>query len=199
MQQHARSHSSSPHVRFASYGDYIPLTVDVHQLEKDPMLMAFIDKEILKPHYCDGMYNQMTASPTDMQNQSPPPGDGQRYPARPKPDLFVFHIPEDMKGGELYSLFAQFGKLRRASIHNDDDTSETKEYAFITFKRLSDAVVAVHRLNGHLVSHFDIYMIEIRRDHSLTTRSLFLRLGPQEQSFDSHLLQGQACSSQSSQ
>ncbi len=36
--------------------------------------------------------------------------------ARPKKDLFVFHVPNDMAGGELHKLFSQYGKLRRARI-----------------------------------------------------------------------------------
>ena len=74
-------------------------------------------------------------------NQSPPPpgtiadasacqGEGEdgtgtagRYPAaaagaRPKKDLFVFHVPDDMTEGELYKVFSQYGKLRRARIHH---------------------------------------------------------------------------------
>ena len=74
--------------------------------------------------------------------------------ARPKKDLFVFHVPNDMTEGELYKLFSQFGKLRRARIHYDiiDGKPVSKGYAFVTFKRFSDAVVAVHSLHGYKVS-----------------------------------------------
>jgi len=119
--------------------------------------------------------------PASTPNQSPPPhgtvadasacqgeekgevgtGAGSyRYPAaaaavaRPKKDLFIFHVPTDMTEGELYKLFSQFGKLRRARIHHEiiDGKSVSRGYGFVTFKRFSDAVVAVHSLNGYKVS-----------------------------------------------
>ncbi len=80
--------------------------------------------------------------------------------ARPKKDLFVFHVPNDMAGGEFYKLFSQYGKLRRARIQYDivDGQKVSKGYGFVTFKRFSDAVVAVHSLNGYKVSRSKIWM-----------------------------------------
>ena len=101
-------------------------------------------------------------------NQSPPPPgtiadasagqedrtDPAAVAARPKKDLFVFHVPNDMAEGEFYNLFSQYGNLRRARIHHDiiDGKKVSKGYGFVTFKRFSDAVVAVHSLNGYKVS-----------------------------------------------
>ncbi|KAL7497106.1 hypothetical protein ACHAWT_005257 [Skeletonema menzelii] len=171
QQQPARSHSSSPHVSLR-HGEDVQLLVHVRELEEDPRLKSFIDREVLKPHYCDcdGMYNQMSASPTvtpDQSQSQPRPGTGQRYPARPKKDLFVFHIPDDMTRRELYDLFDKFGKLSRACIYHhaiDDGTSEPKGYAFVTFKNLSDALVAVHRLNGHPVRKNKALAVSFCRD-----------------------------------
>eukprot|EP00984_Skeletonema_dohrnii_P019796 scaffold9523_cov74-Skeletonema_dohrnii-CCMP3373.AAC.2 len=114
---------------------------------------------MLNYNYTD---NQMSG-PAITPNQSPPPpgagqggeegGGEEDFPASPKKDLFIFHLPNGMTGGQLYDLFSQFGKLRRARIqfHTEEGKRETKGYGFVTFKRFSDAVVAVHSLNGFSV------------------------------------------------
>ena len=99
---------------------------------------------------CEGEEDDGTRTGSD----SHPAAAAAAVVARPKKDLFVFHVPNDMTEGELYKLFSQFGKLRRARIHYDiiDGKPVSKGYAFVTFKRFSDAVVAVHSLHGYKVS-----------------------------------------------
>jgi hypothetical protein len=87
---------------------------------------------------------------------TPPEGGGGshglKFPARAKKELFVFHLPYEMTNEELHKLFSRYGKVRNARIAlNSDDTS--KGFAFVTFHHLSDAVVAVHSLNGYKVSN----------------------------------------------
>ena len=165
MQQPARSHSSSPYPRPTPYGDLVPLVVSVGELEKDPRLKAYIDTDVLKPHYCDDIASSVSSPPPDAGQREEEGGEGRRSPepepapARPKTDLFVFHVPNDMTQKELHNLFSRYGKLRRARIHFHDadeskqSTRQPKGYAFVTFENLSDAVVAVHRLDGYQVSH----------------------------------------------
>eukprot|EP00984_Skeletonema_dohrnii_P007498 scaffold2723_cov139-Skeletonema_dohrnii-CCMP3373.AAC.1 len=162
-QQPARSPSPSPPHFRPPYGENIPLLINVHKLRYDKRLKALIDKKdlMLNYNYTD---NQMSG-PAITPNQSPPPpGAGQGgedggaeedFPASPKKDLFVFHLPIGMTEGQLSDLFSQFGKLRRARIqfHTEEGKRATKGYGFVTFKRFSDAVVAVHSLNGFSVSH----------------------------------------------
>eukprot|EP00984_Skeletonema_dohrnii_P031610 scaffold24319_cov139-Skeletonema_dohrnii-CCMP3373.AAC.3 len=162
-QQPARSPSPSPPHPHPPYGENIPLLINVHKLRYDKRLKALIDKKdlMLNYNYTD---NQMS-SPAITPNQSPPPpGAGQGgedgreeedFPASPKKDLFVFHLPNGMTEGQLSDLFSQFGKLRRARIqfYIEEGKRATKGYGFVTFKRFSDAVVAVHSLNGFSVSH----------------------------------------------
>ena len=158
QQQQQQPASSSP--RLAPYGEYIPLRLRVRDLEEDQRLKALVDERVLKLHYDDM------------------PVAVQRDKARPKTDLFVFHVPKGMEEGELYRLFSRHGKLRRVRIqfNVDKDTNETKGYAFVTFKDLSDAVVAVHRLDGYPVSHLKtVSMTEnVHHDYSCTTRFLCL-------------------------
>ncbi len=161
------SSSSPPYL--APHGEYVPILVSVHKLRHDETLKAKIDNEdVLVMMDYGGANNQ-----TSTTNQSPPPpgtiadasagqegGTGSAAAARPKKDLFVYHVPNDMTGGEFYKLFSRFGGLHRARIHHDivDGQKVSKGYGFVTFKRFSDAVVAVHSLNGYKVSRSKIWM-----------------------------------------
>lgn len=162
QQQPARAHSPSIHPRPATYGEYVPLLVRVSELETTPRLKHYIDTEVLKPNYCDSSYNQVSGDPTVAPSQSPGAAQSEgeeedEEPAHPKTELFIFHVPQDMTKGELSTLFSQYGKLRRAHIEDTFDESKgarvSKGFAFVTFQNLSDAVIAVHRLDGHPVSH----------------------------------------------
>lgn len=164
---------SLPHV--GCYGTYVPLLVSVQKLQGDKNLKALIDAKELVLNYSPDYFkdnqvddNQVKGGASTANQGSPPPpggeggggeegggGDGEGdiiLPASPKKDLFVFHVPNDMTQADLFTLFSRVGHVRRARIqYHNDDTS--KGYGFVTFKRLSDAVVAVHSLNGYPVSH----------------------------------------------
>ncbi len=180
--QHAMSPSPSlpfPHV--PCYGDYVPLLVNVRKLQHDDRLKALIDANELELNYYPDYFtnnqvkggypftastsNQGPPASTANQGATPPPGgeegggDGDgiyqdiTLPASPKKDLFVFHVPNHMTEEQLHNLFSHIGQVRRARIQYDMNDNSPKGYGFVTFKRLSDAVVAVHSLNGFQVSH----------------------------------------------
>ena len=155
---------------YTKYGKYVPLFVSVHQLHNDKRLKALIDAEKVLLNYnsnhCSNC-NQVKGGYHLGTNQAPPPpsGEGDGYgryqgpPPSPKKDLFIFHVPHDMTEGELCTIFSRIGKVNRTRIQVHSDESTAKGYGFVTFKRLSDAVVAVHSLNGFPVSHPYIMII----------------------------------------
>jgi hypothetical protein len=145
QQRGARSSITTLHLQHAPYyGEYIPLMVSVHVLREDNRLKNLLNRDEVLVNY---------GSPVPI--MTPPEGGGshaRKFPVRAKKELFVFHVPNEMTNEELHELFSRFGKVRNARIAlYSDDTS--KGYAFVTFHHLSDAVVAVHSLNGYKVSN----------------------------------------------
>ena len=114
------------------YREYVPLMVKVDVLQKNAPL-----KELINRQDC-------LAYAANQQGQPQPGGQSA------KKDLFIFHIPPSWAEDDLFALFSKIGPLCRASIMRNDDDGSSKGYGFVTFKKMSDAVVAVHTLNRYV-------------------------------------------------
>ena len=87
-------------------------------------------------------------------NEAPsfePSNNGHEAPTKPKRQLFVFHLPEDMTDADLNELFSSCGEVSKSCIERDENGA-TRGYGFVTFRYANCAAEAIKQLNGYHVS-----------------------------------------------
>merc|ERR1712226_998328 len=63
--------------------------------------------------------------------------------------LRVTNLSEDCREGDLQDLFGQFGRLQRVYLAKDQETYQSRGFAFITYYTKEDAQRAINKLHGH--------------------------------------------------
>lgn len=63
--------------------------------------------------------------------------------------LFVVGFPREMEEQALYKLFGEFGDVTQVTIITDQQTGESKGYAFIDFEDEVGAKLAIKEMDGH--------------------------------------------------
>ena len=76
---------------------------------------------------------------------------GHGAPTKPKRQLFVFHLPEDMDDADLTELFSSCGEVSKSCVERDENGA-TRGYGFVTFRNANCAAEAIKQLNGYHVS-----------------------------------------------
>jgi len=76
-------------------------------------------------------------------------GKGKDYAQQQDCSLRVTNLSEDCREGDLQDLFSQFGRLARVFLAKDQETYQSKGFAFITYYTKEDAQRAIDRLHGH--------------------------------------------------
>ena len=76
---------------------------------------------------------------------------GHEAPTKPKRQLFVFHLPEDMTDEDLTELFSSCGEVSKSCIERDENGA-TRGYGFVTFRYANCAAEAIKQLNRYHVS-----------------------------------------------
>lgn len=69
--------------------------------------------------------------------------------AQQEASLRVTNLSEDCREGDLQDLFAKFGRLQRVYLAKDQQTQQSRGFAFITYNLREDAQRAIDNLNGH--------------------------------------------------
>ena len=77
--------------------------------------------------------------------------DGHGAPTKPKRQLFVFHLPEDMTDADLTELFSSCGEVSKSCVERDENGA-TRGYGFVTFRYAACAAEAIKQLDGYHVS-----------------------------------------------
>ena len=77
--------------------------------------------------------------------------DGHGAPTKPKRQLFVFHLPEDMDDADLTELFSSCGEVSKSCVERDENGA-TRGYGFVTFRYAACAEEAIKQLGGYHVS-----------------------------------------------
>ncbi|KAL7456016.1 hypothetical protein ACHAWC_007536 [Mediolabrus comicus] len=111
-------------------------------------------------YYCHQSLNPVPAAPSLSstsssfeKNEAPsfePSNNGHEAPTKPKRQLFVFHIPEDMTDADLNELFSSCGEVSKSCIERDENGA-TRGYGFVTFRYANCAAEAIKQLNGYHV------------------------------------------------
>ena len=76
---------------------------------------------------------------------------GHGAPTKPKRQLFVFHLPEDMDDADLTELFSSCGEVSKSCVERDENGA-TRGYGFVTFRYAACAEEAIKQLDGYHVS-----------------------------------------------
>jgi len=63
--------------------------------------------------------------------------------------LRITNLSEDVREGDLQELFGQFGRLQRVYLAKDQQTHQSKGFAFVTYHERDHAQRAIDKLNGH--------------------------------------------------
>lgn len=76
-------------------------------------------------------------------------GKGDLQAQQQEASLRITNLSEDCKEGDLQDLFGKIGRLQRVYLAKDQNTGESRGFAFITYGNKVDAQKAIDQLNGH--------------------------------------------------
>ena len=63
-------------------------------------------------------------------------------------NLYVGNLSYSVNDSELYSLFAQYGKVDSARVISDRETNRSKGFGFVEMTDDAEAEAAINALNG---------------------------------------------------
>jgi len=69
--------------------------------------------------------------------------------AQQEASLRITNLSEDCREGDLQDLFGQFGRLQRVYLAKDQETFQSRGFAFVTYYTREDAQRAINKLHGH--------------------------------------------------
>lgn len=72
--------------------------------------------------------------------------------------LFAVGFPRDMGEDELLKLFNEFGNVASLTLVTDQETGNSKGYAFIHYLDETGARLAIKEMNGSLMADRTIYV-----------------------------------------
>ena len=65
----------------------------------------------------------------------------------PGSNLFLFHLPNNMKDSELFNLFKQFGNILSTRVMTEKN-GKSKGIGFVSFENPRSAAEAIEEMNG---------------------------------------------------
>lgn len=66
--------------------------------------------------------------------------------------LYVYNIGNKMDDEHLFYMFVPFGNVVQANVARDKETSEPKNYGFVTFSNYASALKCINTMNGFILS-----------------------------------------------
>lgn len=63
-------------------------------------------------------------------------------------NLFIYHLPNDVKDHDLAQMFAQFGNVISAKVFLDKHTNLSKCFGFVSFDSSQAGQAAIQAMNG---------------------------------------------------
>lgn len=64
------------------------------------------------------------------------------------PHIYVGGIPFELNEGDILTVFAQYGKIKKINLVREKDTQKSKGFAFLSYDLPKSAVLAVDNFNG---------------------------------------------------
>jgi hypothetical protein len=80
-----------------------------------------------------------------------PRGGEPQVEGEPSPNLFVLHLPAEIRDAELKNLFANYGTVTGAKVMIDQMTGNSKGFGFVNFQDISAASAARQALNNYSI------------------------------------------------
>lgn len=71
----------------------------------------------------------------------------------PNPNIFVFHLPNEVDDEALRQMFSPYGNIVSVKVVTDKNTGVSRGFGFVSFSTLEEAVAAVGGMNGHPCGH----------------------------------------------
>jgi CUG-BP- and ETR3-like factor len=71
----------------------------------------------------------------------------QRKLGPPGSNLFLFHLPNNMKDSELYNLFIRFGNILSTRVMTEKN-GKSKGIGFVSYENPKAALDAIEDMNG---------------------------------------------------
>ena len=72
---------------------------------------------------------------------------GERLSGPPGANLFVFHLPNNLKDSDLYNIFKKYGNILSYRVMTKEGKS--KGFGFVNFDNAKSATEAIDEMNGH--------------------------------------------------
>lgn len=64
-------------------------------------------------------------------------------------NIFVGNLPFSATGGELETLFGEYGTIDSAAVINDRETGRSRGFGFVEMPDAAEGNKAIEELNGH--------------------------------------------------
>ena len=81
---------------------------------------------------------------------------------RNSPQIYIGGIPFELNEGDILTVFAQYGRIKKINLMRDKETQKSKGFAFISYENPKSSVLAVDNFDGIEVSNlFELIFILI--------------------------------------
>lgn len=94
--------------------------------------------------------------------------------AQPEHNLIVNYLPQQMRDGELYSMFITIGPIESCHIVKDRKTGYSFGFGFVCYKNPEDAAKAIEKLNGQQIYSKRIKVSYVRPSMNLKDTNLYV-------------------------
>ena len=64
------------------------------------------------------------------------------------PHIYVGGIPFELNEGDILTVFAQYGKIKKINLVREKETQKSKGFAFLSYENPKSAVLAVDNFDG---------------------------------------------------
>ena len=74
-----------------------------------------------------------------------------KFHRKPKPTIYVSHIPHGFYENQMLSFFSQFGKVFSARIARSKKTGRSRGFGFVQFQNEEVAKIAAETMDNYLL------------------------------------------------
>lgn len=64
------------------------------------------------------------------------------------PHIYIGGIPSELNEGDILTVFAQYGKIKKINLVREKDSQKSKGYAFLSYENPKSAILAVDNFDG---------------------------------------------------
>jgi RNA-binding motif X-linked protein 2 len=75
------------------------------------------------------------------------------------PHVYIGGLPFELNEGDVLTVFAQYGKIKKINLVREKDTHKSKGFAFLSYDSPKSAVLAVDNFDGIMVLNFLLFRL----------------------------------------